>query len=183
MDDFLALTLAGRLPHHFHGQTAHFRWHWIDCGILQLIPHEPCDRSLVLSSGLHGNETAPIELLDRLLQAIASGQLQPRTRLLLLLGNPQAMRRGERFRVRRIWRNVAAAAAVVLLAAGWRWQARWNVRQDWKTILGLAVVVCALTQAVYIATAKLYGPENSIHIEVLLPAFVVGMLMKHKHID
>lgn len=30
----------------------------------------------------------------------------------------EAMRRGERFRVRRIWRNVAAAAAVVLLAAG-----------------------------------------------------------------
>jgi len=82
------------------------------------------------------------------------------------------------------WQMFAIIAiVVVLLAAGWRWQARWNVRQDWKTILGLAVVVCALTQAVYIATAKLYGPENSIHIEVLLPAFVVGMLMKHKHID
>ena len=26
-------------------------------------------------------------------------------------------------------------------------------------------------------------PENSIHIEVLLPAFVIGMLMKHKEID
>ena len=62
MDDFLALTLAGRLPHHFHGQNAQFRWHWIDCGILQLVPHEPCDRSLVLSSGLHGNETAPVEI-------------------------------------------------------------------------------------------------------------------------
>ena len=75
------------------------------------------------------------------------------------------------------WQMFAIIAiVVVLLAAGWRWQARWNVRQDWKTILGLAVVVCALTQAVYIATAKLYGPENSIHIEVLLPAFVVGML-------
>ena len=82
------------------------------------------------------------------------------------------------------WQMFAIIAiVVVLLAVGWRWQARWNVRQDWKTILGLAVVVCALTQAVYIATAKLYGPENSIHIEVLLPAFVVGMLMKHKHID
>ena len=45
-----------------------------------------------------------------------------------------------------------------------------NVRQDWKTILGLAVVVCALTQLVHIVTARLYGPENSIHIEVLLPA-------------
>ena len=67
MDDFLALTLAGRLPHHFHGQNAQFRWHWIDCGILQLVPHEPCDRSLVLSSGLHGNETAPVEITDLLL--------------------------------------------------------------------------------------------------------------------
>ena len=28
-----------------------------------------------------------------------------------------------------------------------------------------------------------YGAENSIHIEVLLPAFVVGMLMRHRHID
>ena len=28
-----------------------------------------------------------------------------------------------------------------------------------------------------------YGPENSIHIEVLLPAFVIGMLMKHREID
>ena len=95
----------------------------------------------------------------------------------------EAMRRGERFRVRRIWRNVAAAAAVVLLAAGWRWQARWNVRQDWKRILGLSAVVCALTQALYIVTARWYGPENSIHIEVLLPAFVIGMLMKHREID
>ena len=65
------------------------------------------------------------------------------------------------------WQMFAIIAIVVVLLA----------------ILGLAVVVCALTQAVYIATAKLYGPENSIHIEVLLPAFVVGMLMKHKHID
>lgn len=82
------------------------------------------------------------------------------------------------------WQMGAIIAIVaVLLAVGWRWQARWNVRQDWKTILALAVVVCALTQAVHIATAKLYGPEDSIHIEVLLPAFVVGMLMKHKHID
>ena len=44
-------------------------------------------------------------------------------------------------------------------------------------------MVCALTQLVHIVTARLYGPENSIHIEVLLPAFVVGMLMKHKEID
>ncbi len=82
------------------------------------------------------------------------------------------------------WQMFAiVGVVVVLLIAGWRWQARWNVRQDWKRILGLSAVVCALTQALYIVTARWYGPENSIHIEVLLPAFVIGMLMKHREID
>jgi len=82
------------------------------------------------------------------------------------------------------WQMFAiVGVVVVLLIAGWRWQARWNVRQDWKRILGLSAVVCALTQALYIVTARWYGPENSIHIEVLLPAFVIGMLMKHRHPD
>ena len=82
------------------------------------------------------------------------------------------------------WQMFAIVAiVVVLLAVGWRWQGTWDVRQDWKRILGLSVVVCALTQAVYLATKHWYGAENSIHIEVLLPAFVVGMLMRHRHID
>ena len=82
------------------------------------------------------------------------------------------------------WQMFAIVGVVtVLLVAGWRWQATWNVKQDWKRILGLAVVVCALTQLLYLATAHWYGPENSIHIEVLLPAFVIGMLMKHRDHD
>lgn len=97
MNDFLALTLAGRLPHHFHGQTAQFRWHWIDCGILQLVPHEPCDRSLVLSSGLHGNETAPVEIADLLLQQLFGGEIPLRWRLLVIFGNPQALRANKRY--------------------------------------------------------------------------------------
>ena len=76
------------------------------------------------------------------------------------------------------WQMFAIVAVVAaLLAAGWRWQASWNVRQDWKRILALSVAVCAVTQGIYLATAHWYGPENSIHIEVLLPAFVIGMLI------
>ena len=78
---------------------------------------------------------------------------------------------------------VIVGLVAVLLTVGWRWQGRWNARQDWRAILGLALVVCLLTQLVYYVTAHLYGPEESIHIEVLLPAFVVGMLMRHRHID
>ena len=82
------------------------------------------------------------------------------------------------------WQMFAIIAVVtLLLAVGWRWQATWNVRQDWKNHLGAGCRGRALTQLVHIVTARLYGPENSIHIEVLLPAFVVGMLMKHKEID
>jgi succinylglutamate desuccinylase len=52
---------------------------------------------LLLSAGIHGNETAPIELLDRLLHDIARGELKPRARILFLFGNPEAMRLGERY--------------------------------------------------------------------------------------
>lgn len=82
------------------------------------------------------------------------------------------------------WQMFAVVGIVaVLLTIGWRRQARWNGRQDWRAILGYAVIVFALTQIVYLVTKHLYGAENSIHIEVLLPAFVLGMVMKHRHID
>jgi len=50
-----------------------------------------------LSAGIHGNETAPIELLDELIHSIARGDLKPRARILFLFGNPAAMRSGERY--------------------------------------------------------------------------------------
>ncbi|HJA96585.1 MAG TPA: sodium:proton antiporter [Candidatus Alistipes faecavium] len=82
------------------------------------------------------------------------------------------------------WQMFAIVGVVaVLLAVGWRWQATWDVKQDWRRILGLSVAVCAVTQGLYLAASHWFGHDNSIHIEVLLPAFVVGMLMKHRHID
>ena len=72
---------------------------WLAEGALEITP--ACGRDngmdLLLSAGIHGNETAPIELLDRLLHRIARNELQPHARVLLLFGNPAAMRRGERF--------------------------------------------------------------------------------------
>ncbi|RKF19715.1 succinylglutamate desuccinylase [Alginatibacterium sediminis] len=51
-------------------------------------------RALVYSAGVHGNETAPIELLDQLLSLVLRGELIPHQNLLLLIGNPEAMRLG-----------------------------------------------------------------------------------------
>jgi succinylglutamate desuccinylase len=75
------------------------RLRWLAEGALEVTPaHEFDDGSdLLLSAGVHGNETAPIEMLDRLVQRIASGTLKPSARVLFLLGNPEAMRAGVRY--------------------------------------------------------------------------------------
>lgn len=96
----LELTLAGREPTEKIQLTREgVRLHWLANGALEVTPSVSADSGLdlLLSAGIHGNETAPIELLDRLLQGIASGQLIPQARILFLFGNPEAMRRGERF--------------------------------------------------------------------------------------
>ncbi|MFV3305771.1 succinylglutamate desuccinylase [Pseudomonas sp. NY15181] len=96
----LELTLAGREPTEKIQLTADgTRLHWLAEGALEITPSTTRDqgRDLLLSAGIHGNETAPIELLDRLVQRIARGELKPAARILILLGNPEAMRRGERY--------------------------------------------------------------------------------------
>lgn len=64
-----------------------------------LVAIEPLDPpfDIFLSCGIHGNETAPIELLARLLQEILDGKVIPKARLLFAFGNPAAIRRNERY--------------------------------------------------------------------------------------
>ncbi|KPW79101.1 MULTISPECIES: succinylglutamate desuccinylase [Pseudomonas syringae group] len=96
----LELTLAGREPAEKTQLTVEgVRMRWMGEGALEVRPPEVRDNGtdLLLSAGIHGNETAPIELLDELIRSIARGDLKPRARILFLFGNPDAMRRGTRF--------------------------------------------------------------------------------------
>ena len=70
---------------------------------------------------------------------------------------------------------VILAVVMVLLGFGWRYLARFDMKQSWWAILLYAVAVIFVTWLVN----RLFH----IHIEVLLPAFVLGMVMRHKHID
>ncbi|WP_221077104.1 succinylglutamate desuccinylase [Agarivorans aestuarii] len=61
-------------------------------GVLQFEPKESTSsRAIVLSAGIHGNETAPIECLDKLVSDIFSLEIKLDQPLLVILGNPPAM--------------------------------------------------------------------------------------------
>jgi succinylglutamate desuccinylase len=96
----LELTLAGHEPAEKTQLTVEgVRMRWMSEGALEVRPPAARDNGMdvLLSAGIHGNETAPIELLDQLIRDIARGDLKPRARILFLFGNPEAMRRGERY--------------------------------------------------------------------------------------
>ena len=101
LGDFLAYTLAGTRPAtgEAQGVCAHgVRWTWLDDGVLQLEPAAASGvRSVLASAGVHGDETAPIELLSLLVRDIAEGRAVLACRLLLILGNVEAMRTACRY--------------------------------------------------------------------------------------
>ncbi|WP_432720369.1 succinylglutamate desuccinylase [Jeongeupia wiesaeckerbachi] len=100
MNSFLAETLAGRtaiaLP---YCQSNGTHVQVLDEGVIRFEPRDPDGRELdlVISCGVHGNETAPVELVDRLIAKLLCGELRPKARVLFVIGNIEALRRGERF--------------------------------------------------------------------------------------
>lgn len=104
LDDFLAFTLTGTAPSATDGTCAAgaVRWQWLGDGLLALEPVAAeaagtARASVLVSAGVHGDETAPIELLSMLVRDLASGALPLACRLLVVLGNVPAMRAGERY--------------------------------------------------------------------------------------
>jgi len=69
----------------------------LDSGVLLIEPEHPNNMDIVISSGIHGNETAPIEICDMLVKAILNKTLAVNNRVLFVIGNPPAMLTGQRF--------------------------------------------------------------------------------------
>lgn len=99
MENLLALTLADETPELHEGDGPSFHWRWLGRGVLELTPFAPCDTSLLLSTGLHGNETAPVEIVDLLLRALFHADIILECRLLVVLGNPPALAQNKRYLV------------------------------------------------------------------------------------
>lgn len=80
------------------------------------------------------------------------------------------------------WQLFAIVLIVFLLLwLGWKKLDTYEMPQGWYSILFYAIVIFGLTHGIYLATTHLFGEDGGIHIEVLLPAFVWGMILKTKH--
>lgn len=99
LSDWLDLTLDGNAGATRQGRLASGSFDCHGPGILELTPKAPVSGApaCVISAGIHGNETAPIELIGELLARLEAGQLRLGAPLLVLLGNIPAIRQSQRF--------------------------------------------------------------------------------------
>ncbi len=102
--DFLAITRAfpDALPETFTFELAHGNKRIlvkvIATGIISFEPiNIDTSKDIVLSSAVHGNETAPIEICADLIQQLIQGKLSLAERVLFIFGNPPSINLGERF--------------------------------------------------------------------------------------
>ena len=77
--------------------------------------------------------------------------------------------------------GVILAVVIVLLWIGWKKMSSYDLRSDWKSLILYSALIYGATYVIYILTHRIFGEGGSVHIEVLLPAFVFGMVMKHGH--
>lgn len=78
--------------------------------------------------------------------------------------------------------GVIVLVVTMLLWYGWKSLNKHNINQSWKYLLGYSVILVIICQGLYIITKKFFGVDSAIHIEVLLPAFVLGMIMRTQHV-
>ncbi len=67
-----------------------------DVGIL-VFKSPNAKRNVVISSGIHGDETAPIELVDKLAKSLLAGDVTPQANVMLVIGHPDAINAHTRF--------------------------------------------------------------------------------------
>jgi len=96
---FLQHTLAHEItaPPHSVSLDSGVSLEFLDTGFLRVRPTEGAIYRVIISCGIHGNETAPMEMVDQLFSEIRSGDLAVANELLFIIGNPPAANRAARF--------------------------------------------------------------------------------------
>ena len=78
----------------------------LDTGVLLLEPSDKelakqkeTKKNIIISSGIHGNETAPIEIVQQIVIDVITAKTQVQQRTLFIIGNPVSMNIRKRFEV------------------------------------------------------------------------------------
>lgn len=104
--DFLSITRENEwsLPESFSFNVEHKASNTkckvtvIDTGLITFEPvNRKTTKDIVLSSAVHGNETAPIEICNDLIRQLILGELALAERVLFIFGNPASINIAERF--------------------------------------------------------------------------------------
>jgi len=73
--------------------------------------------------------------------------------------------------------GVVVVIMITMLWLAWRYLHRWAIPTTWPWVLSYAVAITTVCELVYVG-ANMIDDEVPIHIEVLLPAFVLGCIMR-----
>lgn len=81
------------------------------------------------------------------------------------------------------WQMMAMLITIfAMFFIGWKFMSRFEMPQNWYAVFTYAVLVYGVTYLIYTVTKHFFGAQGAIHIEVLLPAFIFGMIIKNQHI-
>lgn len=76
---------------------------------------------------------------------------------------------------------VVLIVAILLIWIGWRKMKSYSPPQDGRSILFYAFMIYLMIELIHRGSIFLFGGEGAIHIEILLPAFILGMTMRAEH--
>lgn len=99
LGQWLDWSLDGQLPAASQGVFASGTYYLHAPGILELIPHQinSAAHACIYSAAIHGNETAPVELVGEWLSGIEAGSIILGAPVLVMLGNLPALKAQQRF--------------------------------------------------------------------------------------
>jgi succinylglutamate desuccinylase len=97
MFDFLAETLASDRMIKRSGSTPSAVWNRPAPGVIVFEPVCDYTQNIIISAAIHGNETAPVEIMGALISDLLANKYSLKVRLMVIFGNIEAMRKGERY--------------------------------------------------------------------------------------
>ena len=99
LGQWLDWSLDGQLPAASQGVFASGTYHLHAPGILELTPNTASQgaHACIFSAAIHGNETAPVELVGEWLSGVEAGSISLGAPVLVILGNLPALKAQQRF--------------------------------------------------------------------------------------